>query len=60
MKFNNNKKIFIGILFFLSFFYSNTVNADYPETVIGVIDLNYILGNLTPLKKQLRKLKKLH
>ena len=51
MKFNNNKKIFIGILFFLSFFYSNTVNADYPETVIGVIDLNYILAESDAAKK---------
>ena len=43
MKLRNIHKKFIGLLTLLCVFIS-PVHADFPDTIIGVIDLNYILS----------------
>ena len=56
MKNNFNIKKIIAIIFLFTQLLSNHVNADYPETIIGVIDLNYILAESKAAKGAAEKI----
>lgn len=52
-----NKKI-IGLLLLFQFF-NTSLLADYPETIVGVIDLNYILSESKAAKDAAEKIEKI-
>ena len=54
-----NFKKFTGFLILLNLLNYTLVYADYPETIIGVIDLNFILSDSKAAKDAAEQIEKI-
>lgn len=59
MRFKKNYKKLIGIIFLFNQLMFTPLLADYPQTTIGVIDLNYILAESKAAKNAAEQIEKI-